>query len=60
MIALLKGRLVHKDPTHLIVDVNGVGYQLTISLQTYAAIKDQEAIQLFTHLAIREDAHVLY
>ena len=60
MIAFLKGRLVHKDPAHIIIDVNGVGYQAHISLQTYADIKDQENIMVFTHLAIREDAHVLF
>jgi holliday junction DNA helicase RuvA len=60
MISYLKGRLAHKDPTHVIVDVNGVGYHVNISLQTYSEIKDQENILLFTHLAIREDAHVLF
>ena len=60
MIAFLKGRLVHKDPAHIIVDVNGVGYHANISLQTYADIKDQENIMVFTHLAIREDAHILF
>src|ERR1041384_8229266 len=60
MIAFLKGRLAHKDPTHVIIDVNGVGYQVNISLQTYSDIKDQENILLFTHLAIREDAHILF
>jgi holliday junction DNA helicase RuvA len=60
MIAFLKGRLAHKDPTFVIIDVNGVGYHVHISLQTYSDVKDQENIQLFTHLAIREDAHVLF
>jgi holliday junction DNA helicase RuvA len=60
MIAFLKGRLVHKDPTHVVIDVGGVGYQVNISLQTYSEIKDQENILLFTHLNIREDAHVLF
>jgi holliday junction DNA helicase RuvA len=60
MIAFLKGRLVHKEPTFVIVDVNGVGYQASISLQTYSEIKDQENILLFTHLSIREDAHILF
>jgi len=60
MIAFLKGRLAHKDPTHVIIDVGGVGYQITISLATYSDIKDQENIQLYTHLAIREDAHILF
>lgn len=60
MIAFLKGRLVHKDPTFVIIDVGGVGYQANISLQTYSEIKDQESIMLHTYLNIREDAHVLF
>lgn len=60
MIAFLKGKLVQLDPTQVIVDVNGVGYQLQISLQTFSEIKEQENIMLHTHLAIREDAHLLY
>lgn len=60
MIAFLKGKLIHKDPTHVIIDVNGVGYHVHISLQTYSEIKDQENILLYTHLNIREDAHVLF
>ena len=60
MIAFLKGRLAHKEPSHVIIDVNGVGYQVNISLQTAAALKDQENIFLHTHLSIREDAHVLF
>ncbi|HEY9045907.1 MAG TPA: Holliday junction branch migration protein RuvA [Ohtaekwangia sp.] len=60
MIAFLKGRLVHRDPTHVVIDVNGVGYQVNISLQTFSDIKEQENIMLYTHLSIREDAHVLF
>lgn len=60
MIAFLKGRLAHLDPTHVVIDVNGVGYHANISLQTFSAIKEQENIILFTHLSIREDAHVLF
>jgi len=60
MIAFLKGKLVHRDPTHVVIDVNGVGYHVIISLQTFSAIKEQENIMLFTHLSIREDAHVLF
>lgn len=60
MIAFLKGRLVHKDPTHVLIDVAGVGYHVNISLATFAEVKDQEAITLYTHLSIREDAHVLF
>lgn len=60
MISFLKGRLVQKDPTHVVIDVNGVGYHVNISLQTFSGIKDQESTMIYTHLAIREDAHVLY
>jgi len=60
MIAFLKGRLAHKDPTFVIIDVNGVGYHVHISLQTYSQIKDREDVMLHTHLAIREDAHILF
>lgn len=60
MIAFLKGRLIHKDPTYVVIDVNGVGYHVIISLQTFSEIKDQENILIYTHLSIREDAHVLF
>ncbi len=60
MIAFLKGRLTQKEPSHVLIDVNGVGYHVNISLQTFSAVKDQENIALFTHLSIREDAHVLF
>lgn len=60
MIAYLKGRLVVKEPTHVIIDVNGVGYFLHISLTTYAAIKDKEDITILTYLHVKEDSHTLY
>ena len=60
MISFLKGRLAHKEPTFVIMEVNGVGYHVNISLQTFSEIKDHENILLFTHLAIREDAHILF
>ena len=60
MIAFLKGKLVQRDPTFVVVDVQGVGYQLQISLQTFSEIKEQENVMLYTHLNIREDAHVLF
>lgn len=60
MIAFLKGKLVHKEPTQVIIDVNGVGYHLHISLQTFSEIKEREDITLHTHLTIREDAHLLF
>ena len=60
MIAFLKGKLVHKEPTYVIIEVNGIGYQVSISLNTFSEIKDQENIQLSTYLQVREDAHILY
>ncbi|MCM0041522.1 MAG: Holliday junction branch migration protein RuvA [Algoriphagus sp.] len=60
MIDYLNGRLVHKDPTYVLVEVGGIGYHVKISLQTYAAIKDQEQLRLLTYLHIKEDAHTLY
>ncbi len=60
MIAFLKGKLIQRDPTFVVVEVQGVGYQLHISLQTFSDIKEQENVTLYTHLNIREDAHVLF
>nr|MBI1230789.1 Holliday junction branch migration protein RuvA [Cytophagales bacterium] len=60
MIAYLKGKLAHKEPTYVIVDIQGVGYLVKISLATYSWIKDQELVMLHTYLHIKEDAHTLY
>ncbi|MCF6353374.1 MAG: Holliday junction branch migration protein RuvA, partial [Cyclobacteriaceae bacterium] len=60
MIAYVKGKLAYKDPTHVIIDANGIGYYIHISLNTYAQIKDQEACQLHTYMHVREDAQTLY
>ncbi len=60
MIAFLKGRLAHKSATTLLIDVNGVGYEVHISLHTYSQLGDREQVQLHTYLQVREDAHVLY
>ncbi len=60
MIAYLKGKFVQKGPALLQVEVNGVGYEVHISLNTYTAIKDLEEGLIYTHLHIREDAHLLY
>jgi len=60
MYDYLKGRLIEKNPTFVVIDVNGVGYSVNISLTTFSAIKDQEQIQLYTHLLVREDMHQLF
>ncbi len=60
MITHLKGKLIEKYPNQVIIECNGIGYILTISLYTFSSIPDQENLKLFTHLSIREDAHILY
>lgn len=60
MITQIRGRLVEKNPTYVVVDCSGVGYLLHISLQTFSALPDDEAVVLYSHLSIREDAHTLY
>lgn len=60
MITQIIGRLVEKTPTQVVVDCNGVGYAVHISLNTYSQIGDQEKIKLFTHMQVREDSHTLF
>ena len=60
MIGYLKGNLAFKDPTFVIIDVNGVGYEVKISLYTFSKLKNLEACMLYTHLHVKEDAHTLY
>jgi holliday junction DNA helicase RuvA len=61
MIAYLTGKLAYKDPTHVIIDVSGVGYFVKISLQTYAALhQTDELVKLHTYMIIREDSHTLF
>ena len=60
MITQIIGRLIEKSPTELVIDCNGVGYSINISLNTYSQIGDDENIKLFTHLIIKEDSHSLY
>lgn len=61
MITHLRGKLAQAHPTHAVVDVNGVGYEVTIPLSTYDRLPPPgQSVELLTHLAIREDAHELY
>jgi len=60
MIAFLKGQFVHKTPSYVFIEVNGVGYDVQISLNTYSKIQDQAEGILQTHLIVREDAHLLF
>ena len=60
MISQIKGRLVEKTPTQLVVECNGLGYAIHISLHTFSQIGDEENIKLYTHLQVREDSHTLF
>ncbi|WP_299382414.1 Holliday junction branch migration protein RuvA [uncultured Lacinutrix sp.] len=60
MITHIKGKLVEKNPTDVVIDCNGVGYLLNISLNTFSQIPEGESIQLYTHLQVKEDSHSLY
>jgi len=60
MYSYLKGKLVEKTPTYVTLDVNGIGYQIHISLNTYAQIGDKEDCKLLCHFVVREDTQLLY
>jgi Holliday junction DNA helicase RuvA len=60
MIAQIQGKLVEKSPTDVVIDCNGVGYQLHISLNTFSKLPSSDFIKLYTYLQIKEDAHTLY
>jgi Holliday junction DNA helicase RuvA len=60
MITHIQGKLTEKNPTDVVIDCNGVGYLLNISLHTYSQIPDSENLRLYTHLQVKEDSHTLY
>jgi Holliday junction DNA helicase RuvA len=60
MITQLRGRLLEKNPTHIVVDCNGIGYEVNISLHTFSRLKSEEQITIYTHLQVKEDSHTLY
>ena len=60
MITHIKGKLTEKNPTHVVIECNGVGYMLNISLHTFSQISEVENLKLFTHLQVKEDSHTLY
>ena len=60
MITHIKGRLVEKAPTSVVIECNGIGYIINISLNTFSQIPDNENLKLYTHLQIKEDSHTLY
>ena len=60
MIAHIQGKLVEKTPTDVVIDCNGVGYHVNISLHTFSLLPQTDFIKLYTYLQIKEDAHSLY
>jgi Holliday junction DNA helicase RuvA len=60
MITHIQGRLIEKTPTDLVIDCNGVGYSINISLHTFSQLPNEENVKLFTHLQVREDSHTLF
>lgn len=60
MITQLRGKLAEIHPTHAVIDCNGVGYWVNISLMTFSNLEHQENILLYTHMVVREDAQLLY
>ena len=60
MIAFVRGNFLEKTPARVIVDVNGVGYELHISLNTYSEIANKEAGQLYTYLHLFENGQTMY
>ena len=60
MITQLKGRMIEKSPTEIVIDCNGVGYIVNISLNTFSKLSDSESISLYTHLQVKEDSHTLF
>ncbi|MCG8323234.1 MAG: Holliday junction branch migration protein RuvA [Cytophagales bacterium] len=60
MIAYIEGKLTWKDPTFVIIDIGGIGYEIKISLGTFTAIKDLERCKLHTYLHVKEDSHTLF
>lgn len=60
MIAYINGKITFKSPAYLYMDINGLGYLVNITLQTYSKIEMLEEVKLFTHLHIKEDSHTLF
>jgi Holliday junction DNA helicase RuvA len=60
MIAHIQGKLTEKSPTEIVIDCNGVGYNINVSLHTFALLPNSDHVKLYTHLIIKEDSHSLY
>ena len=60
MYDYIKGRLTERNPAYAVIEAEGIGYLLNISLHTYSLLKEDEHCKLYTHLVVREDAMILY
>lgn len=60
MISFLRGKKIHIDPAKIIIEINGIGYDVNISLRTYSKLKDQKDIFIYTYLNVKEDSHTLF
>ncbi len=60
MYAYLEGKVSEANPAFAVIDVNGIGYFVNISIFTYSHIQDKESYKLYTHLVVREDAQMLF
>lgn len=60
MISHIQGKLVEKTPTEVVIECNGVGYEIHISLHTYSQIPESENVKLYTYFQVKEDAHSLF
>ena len=60
MYSFISGKVAEKNPAYVVIDNQGIGYLINITLNTFTAIGEQSEVRLYVHLAIREDAHVLY
>lgn len=60
MITHLNGKLVEKNPTNLVVECNGIGYEVKISLNTFSLLSASESVFIYTQFIVREDAQILY
>jgi len=60
MITYVKGKLAEKNPANVVIETNGIGYYIRISLQTFSKIPDSESVKLYTYLSVKEDSHTLF
>ena len=60
MYDFIAGKVDRITPTEVVIDCNGLGYLLHISLNTFEVLKDQKQVKVFAHLIVREDSHTLY